>query len=98
MNCLTCGKPFDDTDEPRAGISIMVMGDEYIYSYVYCSRCGGYTVESYHDRFLGDADISFFSVDRETGDRAIELIRACPEPHNKYCECQSHKALYYGTP
>lgn len=98
MQCLTCRHEFTDVEGPRAAISIMVMGDEYIYSYVYCARCGNYTVESYHDRFMGDDEISFFSIDKGEGDRAVELIAACHEPHNKFCDCESHKALYYGRP
>jgi hypothetical protein len=98
MECLTCRKTLDESDGPRGSISILVMGDEYIYSYVFCCRCNTYTVESFHDHFLGEDSISYFSADRETGDRAIELIKACPDPDNKHCTCDSHKALYYGTP
>lgn len=98
MRCLTCDHEFTDADAPRAAIAIFVMGDEYIYSYRSCSRCGQYTVESYHDRFMGDDDISFFPLAKADGDRAIELIAACPDPQNKHCDCDSHKALYYGRP
>ncbi|MBN1413806.1 MAG: hypothetical protein JW973_01795 [Bacteroidales bacterium] len=98
MECLTCKRVFKEIDGPRAGISVSVMGDEYIYTYIFCSACGAYTVESYYDCFLGDAKISFFSVDKATGDRAVELIRACPDPFDKNCTCPSHKAMYYGRP
>ena len=98
MLCLTCKKELNAADNPGAGISISVMGDEYIYTYFYCDTCRSYTVESYYDRFLGEAEISFFSVSKETGERAIELIRACPDPFDKNCTCPSHQAMYYGTP
>lgn len=98
MECLKCGKILGPEDTPRAGISIFVMGDEYIYTYVRCSSCGEYTVEAYHDRFMGEDDVTTFTVSRETGEKAIELIKACPAPYDKWCECDSHKALYYGFP
>lgn len=98
MHCIKCKRTFTETDGPRAGISISVMGDECIYTYIYCAACGMYTVDSYYDRFLGESEISAFSVDKETGDRAIEIILACPDPYNKNCNCPSHKEMYYGVP
>jgi hypothetical protein len=98
MKCLTCKREFTESDGPGAGISISVTGDEYIYTYVYCSDCDLYTVECYYDCFLGESEISFFSVSKDVGDKAIKLIRACPGPFDKNCTCPSHKAMYYGTP
>lgn len=87
--------------EPRArtAISIFVLGDEYIYSYWWCARCGCYTVEAYHDRFMGESEIGFLPpISKEEGDRAVAIIRACPTPHDKFCECASHRAMYRGRP
>ena len=98
MHCLTCKKEFTAADNPREGISISVIGDEYTYTYIYCATCRNYTVESYYDCFLGEDTVSFFSVDKETGERAIELIKACPDPYNKNCACPSHQAMHYGKP
>jgi len=98
VQCLTCKRELTASEGSRAGISISVTGDEYIYTYMYCTFCKSYTVESYYDRFLGESEISFFSVDKETGDRAMELIKACPDPFDKNCKCPSHQAMYYGTP
>lgn len=94
MNCVRCAKGL-----PRAlaGISIFVIGDEYIYSYFWCDACGAYSVEGYHDRFMGDSEVfALPAVSREEGDRAVALIRACPNPHDKWCDCASHRALYTG--
>jgi len=98
IHCLTCKRELTKADHPNAGISISAMGDEYTYSYFYCSSCLCYTVETYYDRFLGESEISFFSVDKETGDRAVGLIKACPDPFDKNCNCPSHQAMYFGTP
>ena len=99
MVCAKCGKEFPAAARSRAGISIFVMGDEYIYSYWYCEECQHYTVRAYHDRFMGeDSEDTLPPMPKERGDRAVALIRACPQPFDKYCECPSHRAMYYGVP
>ena len=99
MNCVKCGKEFTDEDGPRAGISIIVTGDEYVYTYVLCSRCSHYTVRAYHDRFMGEDSVEFLPpLEKSVGDRAVGLISRCPNPYDKNCECPSHRALYYGVP
>ena len=75
------------------------MGDEYIYSYWFCEACSVYTVESYHDQFIGADEVTFLPpVPKVLGDRCVELVRACPCPGDKHCVCASHQALYYGLP
>jgi hypothetical protein len=72
------------------------MGDEYIESYYLCHGCDVYTVEVYHDRFLGEDDISLRGpVSRSEGKGKIELIGKCPEPWNKKCRCEAHRS-YFG--
>lgn len=95
MKCLTCG----NIAIKRSAISIFVFGDEYIYTYFFCRKCNTYTVESYHDSFMGDDVITFLPpISKEEGDEAIKLINLCPDPMNKHCDCSSHKALFYGAP
>jgi hypothetical protein len=78
MQCGQCAKEFGKRTRARAGISILVMGDEYIYSYWFCETCDMYTVESYHDRFMGDDEVTLLPpVSKEVGDRCVELVRAC---------------------
>ena len=99
MKCLHCQRPFPRRVKAEAGIAILVQGDEYYYSYWLCDACDHYTVKSYHDRFAGDDEVSFLPpVSREVGDRAVELIAACPDPNDKFCDCESHQALFYGLP
>jgi hypothetical protein len=96
-HCIKCKTAFKRN--AKAAISILVMGDEYIYSYYYCDECEHYTVEAYHDRFMGEDEISFLPpIGRTEGDYAVELIEACATPMNKNCDCASHKALYHGRP
>ncbi|MFH1810055.1 MAG: hypothetical protein ABIJ09_15015 [Pseudomonadota bacterium] len=96
-HCLCCQAPL--VDEARAGIAISVMGDEVIYTYLFCAQCQHYTVEAYHDHFLGDDEVSLLpALDKAEGDAALALIRACPDPMNKNCDCASHRALYHGRP
>ena len=99
MDCLNCQRVFEETEKRAAGISIFVMGDEYIYSYWRCPQCDKWTIESYHDRFLGEASIGLLGpFPTEVGARCVQLIQACPRPFDKHCECPSHDALYTGLP
>ncbi|MDQ1354405.1 MAG: hypothetical protein QG657_4714 [Acidobacteriota bacterium] len=99
MKCSQCGREFDlKKEEGRmASISGSIMGDEYIETYYYCDQCGQYTVEVYHDRFLGEEDISIRGpLSKEEGDRQVELIKKCSEPWDKKCRCEAHKE-YFGN-
>jgi hypothetical protein len=96
MDCAACHQPLGKAE---AAIAIFVMGDEYIYSYFACRSCGSWTVRSYHDRFLGDDSVDVLGpFPAAVGERAVALVRACPAPMSKGCECASHQALYYGLP
>lgn len=98
IRCSQCQREFDikGKDKFVASISGGIMGDEYIESYVFCNDCGVYTVEIYHDRFMGEDDISVRGpVSKPDGDEKIKLIRQCPEPWNKKCRCEAHRA-YFG--
>ena len=63
-----------------ASISGGIMGDEYIESYYFCKSCGVYTLEVYHDRFLGEEDVSVRGpLPKAQGDAKVELIRQCSQ-------------------
>lgn len=97
MDCAHCSKPLPQ--RALAAISILVAGDEYIYSYFQCSACGGYSVEGFHDAFMGDSEAwRLPPITPEVGERCVALARACPDPGNKHCRCASHQALYHGIP
>ena len=77
-------------------ISGGIMGDEYIESYYLCTHCSVYTIEVFHDRFIGEEDIYFRGpVSKAQAESKIELIRQCPEPRNKKCRCEAHRS-YFG--
>jgi hypothetical protein len=99
MQCSTCKRELGSVRDAAGGIAVSVMGDEYIYTYWHCADCTLYAVESYHDRFMGEDEVTVLApVSKEVGDRAIELIRACPDPQDKNCDCPSHRAMYCGVP
>lgn len=99
MNCAQCSQAYPSGHQAEAAIAIFVLGDEYIYSYWRCPACEHYTVAWYHDSFLGDDDAGELApVPREVGDRCVALVRACPDPMDKNCDCASHEALYHGLP
>lgn len=98
IRCSQCEREFDEKekDKSMASISGSIMGDEYIESYFFCNNCGVYTVEIYHDRFLGEDEISVRGpVSKSEGDGKITLIQQCPEPWNKKCRCEAHRS-YFG--
>jgi len=99
IRCSQCGRGFDREvgDRSTASISGSIMGDEYIESYYFCTRCGVYTVEVYHDRFLGEEGISARGpVPKTEGDTLVELIKQCDEPWNKKCRCKAHQSYFQG--
>ncbi len=100
IRCAKCGREFDQyrEEKPVASISGSIMGDEYIESYYFCEQCELYTVEIYHDRFLGEDEISVKGpVPKREGDVKVELIRQCPEPWNKKCRCEAHQSYFQGS-
>ena len=99
IRCSECGRIFDREagDRSVASISGGIMGDEYIESYYFCNQCQVYTVEVYHDRFLGEEEISVRGpVPKTEGDALIELIKQCDEPWNKKCRCKAHQSYFQG--
>ena len=99
IQCLQCGRSFDQKamDQCVASISGIIMGDEYIESYYFCNQCQVYTMEIYHDRFLGDDEVSVRGpISKPEGDAKVELIRKCSEPWNKKCRCNSHQSYFDG--
>lgn len=97
MTCSRCGREFIENEGRVASISGSIMGDEYIETYYYCDQCGQYTVEVYHDRFMGEEDISIRGpLSKAEGDAQVELIKKCPEPWDKKCRCEAHKEYFGG--
>lgn len=99
IRCAQCGREFDRQEEKErvASISGSMMGDEYIESYYFCKQCEVYTVEIYHDRFLGEEEVSVSGpVPKLEGDIKVELIRQCSEPWNKKCRCKAHQSYFQG--
>jgi hypothetical protein len=100
VTCLQCG--FELPPASHGGGSVpsiagSIMGDEHIDSYYYCARCNAYTVEVYHEPFLGDPEVSFRGpISREQGDAAVTLISQCAEPWDKKCRCLAHRTYFHG--
>lgn len=92
MNCSKCGQDLGDMEERLAFICVMAMGDEYIYSYWFCQRCEVYSSETYHDRFSGEDSIhTSRPIPKEDGDKLVALIKKCPDPTDKRCNCDTHR-------
>ena len=99
IRCSKCGRELDRKvmDRSVASISGSIMGDEYTESFFFCSQCEVYTLEIYHDRFLGDDDVFVRGpISKAEGDAKVELIRQCSEPWDKKCRCQAHIKYFEG--
>jgi len=99
VKCASCGVDLAaDVDRTRKGfICASIMGDEHIETYFFCEACGVYTVEDYHDRFMGDDEVSTSGpVSKDKGDRKLAIIARCPDPANKRCRCEAHRE-YFGS-
>lgn len=99
IRCSQCQRMFDRKGEDKsvAFISGSIMGDEYIESYFFCDNCGVYTVEIYHDRFMGEDEISVRGpLPTSEGDAKVNLIQHCPEPWDKKCRCEAHRSYFGG--
>ena len=92
MNCANCQLDLGSAKSRAAFICVEVNADEYIYSYWQCGACGFYTLETYRDRFSGEAAITVDGpIDREEGDAIVRYMRQCREPNNKRCRCDAHR-------
>ncbi|MDQ7778471.1 MAG: hypothetical protein RDV41_02030, partial [Planctomycetota bacterium] len=95
MKCAKCERDLGGMDKRAAFICVEVMGDEYIYSYWFCDACKVYTSEVYHDRFDGESSKNRRGpISREEGDKLVELIKKCPDPARKRCECEAHQRFW----
>ena len=99
IQCSKCGKDLGEGEErgPLASISAEIMGDEDTESWYFCPDCQVYTVEKYHDRFVGEDSVSIQGpIEKARGDAQVAIIRRCPNPWNKRCTCPAHRE-YFGN-
>ena len=99
IECTKCGKIIANDDMPNisASISGSIMGDEYVETYFYCKDCEVYTIEIYHDRFLGEDDIRIQGpVSKIHGDEKIKIINKCNQPWIKKSRANAH-LKYFGS-
>lgn len=97
--CSKCGRDLGTPGEDRcvASISGGIMGDEYVESYFFCDACNVYTVEIYHDRFLGEGEVRARGpLEKGEGEAKIALIRNCETPWDKKCRCPAHMEYFNG--
>ena len=92
MKCSQCGKTKWDLEQRSAFICFEGGGDEYIESYFFCQDCNAYSIEVYHDSFMGDGTIHTRGpIPRAEGDRIVAIIEQCPRPNDKRCRCEAHE-------
>lgn len=90
--CSKCGRELGGVGSRVAAISVFAQGDERTDSWYPCEACKCWTVREYFDAFMGDATVSVRGpVPWEVGERAVAIIRRCPTPLDKWCDCPAHK-------
>ena len=97
-DCSKCHRPFVLPGPARvASISGGIQGDECTETYLFCERCGVYTVEVFWDCFDGSESSSLRGpVAKADGDAKVALIRRCGRPWDKTCRCEAHRE-YFGN-
>ena len=92
--CARCGASLGGISARRARICLLALGDEYVESYFYCPTCCEYTVRVDLDHFMGEDETYFRGPIAQTeGDRLVTMIAMCPDPSDKFCSCETHRAL-----
>lgn len=86
--CSGCARPLT---RRAGGISLFALGDEVIETWYLCPSCDQWTVDVWLDRFMGEGEARVRGpLPRAHGDERVARIRACPDPGNKWCECEVH--------
>jgi hypothetical protein len=97
MECIKCHRHFQ-AEECIASMSGSIMGDEHTDSYFLCPVCGIYTVASWWDNFTGEETLNVSGpLSPQEAKSRIELIQQCPQPWDKKCRCEAHRAYFRGT-
>jgi hypothetical protein len=98
VRCPRCSADLGGLESRVATLCVSSAGDEVIHSYWRCGACDRTAVESYRDRFMGDADIVAWTLTAAQGDDVVRLVATCPDPDDKRCDCPAHRALASGAP
>jgi hypothetical protein len=92
VRCGTCGADLGPIARRKAFLSIFVLGDEETRSWYFCEACRVWMIQEYLDRFLGGDSVALRGPYPEAACREeVALVRTCPEPGNKWCECPAHQ-------
>jgi hypothetical protein len=95
MKCQKCGADLGGLDRKVASICLRVRGDEETRTYFLCTSCGVYSIWVHIEDFFTDNETRFSAgpVLREEGDKAVEMIRTCPNPDAVSCKCAAHREM-----
>jgi hypothetical protein len=96
VNCIACGS---DLPVRLGTICRLALGNEEIYTLYRCPDCGKYFLDCYEDIFMpvddrSDPQWTRGPFDKEKGELLARLIKECPDPFDKYCECAAHVRFY----
>lgn len=97
MGSVVCGRCLTDlgpVEKRKAFISLLVYGDEETRSWYFCGNCRVWMIEYYTDVFMGEERVSVGGPYPEKACEAdVALALTCPDPGDKWCECEAHRKL-----
>lgn len=96
VNCIAC-----TSEHPvRLGtICRLALGNEEIYTLYRCPDCKKYFLDCYEDIFmpvddLPDPQWKRGPFDEANGELLLRMIKECPDPLDKYCDCAAHERFF----
>lgn len=93
MKCSHCEAPMNVNRDKVASFCTMGQGDEYTDRYWVCRKCGWFLRRSFRESFASQEETEYGStaLEPEKGQAIIDLIKKCPKPTDKWCDCEVHK-------
>jgi hypothetical protein len=94
--CIACSPGIVE----RAGtISRLALGNEEIYVLYRCLACKQYFLDCYEDHFMpvnDEPDQNWIKgpYDAAKGKRLEQIIMQCPDPLDKFCDCDAHRRFF----
>ncbi|MEX2681208.1 MAG: hypothetical protein Q6373_006385 [Candidatus Sigynarchaeota archaeon] len=96
VKCLACAS---GSVERIGSISRLAQGNEEIYTLYRCHDCGNYLLDCYEDIFMPvndqpDPHWTRGPFDKAKGELLGRLIKKCPDPKDKFCNCAAHVQFF----
>ena len=98
IQCSHCEVELKEQRDRVATFCVEGQGDEYIDRYWVCGECGWFLRRSFRDAFMGEEEVEYnqSTLEPEAGQAILDLIKKCPNPVDKNCDCEVHEHFRWG--